>query len=117
MKKNRNAQSMVTTGYKIGEMKRDKFIPDHGWYQWRGHNPKEKVQLGYDQSISHLQCRDVKGSFQDRGKVSVRFEGFNLGQGKEEKSRIVSKYPRPYRIRMERPESYQKIVESLARSA
>ncbi|MEM9052665.1 MAG: hypothetical protein AAGC47_11475 [Bacteroidota bacterium] len=107
-------QSKVfSPGYKIGEMKREKFIPDHGWFLWRKQNETTKAVLPYDQAISYLKCHDAKGSFAGRGKLLIEFDGFHLGQGKEDKTRIVSRYPKSYRIRRDHLENYQKIVDSI----
>ncbi|MCH2214662.1 MAG: hypothetical protein MK086_05775 [Flavobacteriales bacterium] len=109
-----NHSKVFSPGYRIGEMKREKFIPDHGWFLWRKQSETRKVVLSYHQSISFLKCHDANGNFSGRGKVMVEFDGFNLGHGKEEKARVVSKYPKNYRIRMESVNDYQKIVDSIS---
>jgi NOL1/NOP2/fmu family ribosome biogenesis protein len=106
-------EKAFSPGYLLGISKNGKFIPDHGFYQWRNCPRQPEATLNYDESISYLRGEDVRKSFPSHGKVGVSFEGFFLGSGKQERSRLVSKYPKNFRIRNQNLGDYLLTARSL----
>lgn len=109
----KEANRVFSPGYKIGELKKNRFVPSHGFSLWRKRFNNKDLELPYDMAIQYLRGNDVKGAFSARGKIGIIYGGFCLGQGREEKTRVISKYPREYRIKSQHSKDYQQIVEPI----
>jgi NOL1/NOP2/fmu family ribosome biogenesis protein len=104
---------MVSKGYPIGSFKGKKFVASHGMAMWRNFQPEFSEEINHEEALNFLACRDVRRNSTLSEKVAVEYKGFRLGFGRSESSRLVSRYPKNYRI-LKIPESvYSKLVTSL----
>lgn len=102
-------------GMPVGRFYTSRFKPAHGLSQMlHTTGMPESVQLDHADAIKFLEKNDVTHSGSLKGLVSVEFEGFRLGFGKGGGNRIVSNYPRNWRILAGRPDKYHPLVEAIA---
>jgi len=63
-------------------------------------------------SLHYLKKEDVQLKL-NKGRYLIKFEGFNLGFAKSDQRRLISQYPKNWRILKASAEEYIEIVESL----
>jgi 16S rRNA C967 or C1407 C5-methylase (RsmB/RsmF family)/NOL1/NOP2/fmu family ribosome biogenesis protein len=87
-------------GTAIGEMMRDKLIPDHALALSNlVSDDVEKVELGYDNAIAYLKRKDLKEMIiQNRGWQIVTYQQHALGWINVLSNRINNYYPKELRI-------------------
>lgn len=106
---------VFSKGFPLGVMKGNGFKPNHGMAMWRNFNSERQVNLHYQEAINYLSCQDVAYRGIEKGKVVTGYKGFNLGFGKCDKNRIVSNYPKEFRIRHFPGEGYREIALPITR--
>jgi len=113
MSKFRFPQKVFVKGFPIGTLKGKSFKPGHGLSMWRGFNANADLAVSYEEAMKYLTCQDIVKDTDEIGLKSITYESFVLGFGKLESKRIVSKYPKEFRIRRMPEKAYVKITESL----
>jgi NOL1/NOP2/sun family putative RNA methylase len=90
---------VVNSGVKIGEIIRDKLVPDHALAMSRVLQKKvQMVELDYDQSIQYLQKKDITIKTEVKGWSLVAYQGHPLGWVNILPKRVNNYYPKELRI-------------------
>ena len=86
-------------GTKIGEIIRDKLVPEHALAMSRIiSNQVERVELSYDQAIQYLKKKELSLATGKKGWALVTFQRFPLGWINILSNRINNYYPKELRI-------------------
>jgi len=97
---------VVYSGVRLGELMRDKLVPDHALALSGLLRPAvPATSLDKDAAILYLQRRDFAAETADRGWQTVNFQGYPLGWINALPNRINNYYPRELRILKDRPNS------------
>lgn len=108
------ATNLIVPGHPVGLSVRDSFKPDHGMAMLAGGSGMgEVVQLGLEEALRYLQREDVYRDGVPKGRVAVVHEGFVLGTAKSGQGRLVSLYPKHWRVRQGKPEAYKRLVKAV----
>ncbi len=94
-----STRRVFNPGFPVGNMKRSGFVPNHGLFMWRKQPEIDMIDLAFEDAIKYLKGEDVLVTNKSEKKVFASFEGFPLGQGKINKNRLISGYPKSLRIR------------------
>ncbi len=90
---------VIYSGTIIGELMRDKLVPDHSLAMSDLVNESiPSIELNYDESISYLKRSDLNISSSTRGWHLVRYKGLNLGWINVLPTRVNNYYPKELRI-------------------
>ena len=90
---------LIYSGVRIGELLRDKMIPDHALAMSKIVNEKtEKIEVNYEQAIQYLQRKDLKIDGLNKGWQLVNYQGHTLGWINALPNRINNYYPKELRI-------------------
>lgn len=94
-----NQLRVMYSGTIIGELVREKLIPDHALAMSQMvKDAVKKTDLDYDTAIQYLQRKDIAINFTDRGWQGVTYEGQLLGWINVLPNRINNYYPKELRI-------------------
>ena len=94
-----NQLRVIYSGTIVGEMMRDKLIPDHALAMSPMINEHvETTFLNYEQAIEYLKRKEMKIEIQDKGWRLVNYEGHSLGWINVLPNRINNYYPKELRI-------------------
>lgn len=90
---------VIYSGVRVGELMRDKLIPDHS-LAMNGilRTDINKVSVEYDQAIRFLQRKDIVLEDAKRGWSLVYYQGYPLGWANILPNRINNYYPKELRI-------------------
>jgi 16S rRNA C967 or C1407 C5-methylase (RsmB/RsmF family)/NOL1/NOP2/fmu family ribosome biogenesis protein len=90
---------VIYSGVRVGELMRDKLIPDHALAMSSLVNDSVgSVELNYEKAIQYLQRKDLKINTERKGWQLVNFEGHELGWINVLSNRINNYYPKELRI-------------------
>ncbi len=90
---------MIYSGTIIGELVRDKLLPDHAFAMSNlPVNSINRTELDYKQSIQYLQRKDLSITPQNKGWQLVTYQGYSLGWINALPNRINNYYPKELRI-------------------
>jgi 16S rRNA C967 or C1407 C5-methylase (RsmB/RsmF family)/NOL1/NOP2/fmu family ribosome biogenesis protein len=90
---------IMNYGTKIGEIIRDKLVPEHALAMSRIiSNQVERVELSYDQAIQYLKKKELSLATGKKGWALVTFQRFPLGWINILSNRINNYYPKELRI-------------------
>ncbi|HEX2844911.1 MAG TPA: RsmF rRNA methyltransferase first C-terminal domain-containing protein [Chitinophagaceae bacterium] len=100
-----NNLRVIYSGTIIGELMRDKLVPDHA-LAMSGilSGTVERTSLNYDEAIAYLQRKDFKPQTASKGWQLVVFDEHPLGWINALPNRINNYYPKELRILKEKPE-------------
>lgn len=100
-----NNLRVIYSGTIIGELMRDKLVPDHA-LAMSGilSGTVERTSLNYDEAIAYLQRKDLKPETASKGWQLVMFDEHPLGWINALPNRINNYYPKELRILKEKPE-------------
>ena len=91
--------NVVYSGVRLGELVRDKMVPDHALaLSTLSLNRNAGVDLNYKESIQFLQRKELKLDNSQNGWQLVRYRGHNLGWINVLPNRINNYYPKELRI-------------------
>jgi 16S rRNA C967 or C1407 C5-methylase (RsmB/RsmF family)/NOL1/NOP2/fmu family ribosome biogenesis protein len=94
---------VIYSGVRIGELVRDKLVPDHALAMSRlASSSIDIANFNYEQSIQYLQKKEIQAEISSRGWHLVNYEGHPLGWINVLPSRINNYYPKELRILKER---------------
>jgi 16S rRNA C967 or C1407 C5-methylase (RsmB/RsmF family)/NOL1/NOP2/fmu family ribosome biogenesis protein len=95
-----NSLHVLYFGTALGELMRDKLVPDHALALSKIVSPDiEKVELSYEDAIAYLKRRDLKDAIiQKKGWQMVTYQGQPLGWINVLSNRINNYYPKELRI-------------------
>jgi 16S rRNA C967 or C1407 C5-methylase (RsmB/RsmF family)/NOL1/NOP2/fmu family ribosome biogenesis protein len=102
----KNALNIQYAGVNIGEVMKDKLIPDHALALSNllaEHIPK--TELAYDEAIRYLQRTDINVDTVQKGWQLVHYQGHNLGWINALPNRINNYYPKELRILKQQDDS------------
>lgn len=90
---------VIYSGIRIGELVRDKIIPDHALAMSPLHDINLPVlPVNFEQAINYLKRKDTGLEPQQKGWQLVTFKGYPLGWINALANRINNYYPKEYRI-------------------
>ncbi len=90
---------VIYSGVRIGELVRDKLIPDHALAMSSLVNDSiTGIDLDYEQAIQYLQRKDIKIELPQKGWQLVNYKGHSLGWVNVLSNRINNYYPKELRI-------------------
>ena len=90
---------VMYSGILIGELMRDKLIPDHALaMSTLVANTIHKTALDYEESVQYLQRKDIKVEITDKGWQLVTYQQYQLGWINVLPNRINNYYPKMLRI-------------------
>ena len=90
---------VIYSGVRIGELMRDKLVPDHALAMSRLVDKSvEKLSVNYEQAIQYLQRKDMQVEAKEKGWQLVTYEGQSLGWVNVLPNRINNYYPKELRI-------------------
>jgi NOL1/NOP2/fmu family ribosome biogenesis protein len=90
---------VVCAGVRVGELMRDKLIPDHALaMSGLVADSTAGIDLNYEQAIRYLQRKDLKIDTEQKGWQLVNFEGHPTGWINVLPNRINNYYPKALRI-------------------
>ena len=94
-----SALKVIYSGVRIGELMRDKLIPDHALAMSRlVADSAGRIELNYEQAIQYLQRKDLKIDTERKGWQLVNYDGHSLGWVNVLPNRINNYYPKELRI-------------------
>lgn len=94
-----NNLRVIYSGTIIGELMRDKLVPDHALaMSGMLSETVERTVLNYDEAIAYLQRKDLKLETAGKGWQLVHFEDHPLGWINALPNRINNYYPKEFRI-------------------
>ena len=102
----KNALNIQYAGVNIGEVMKDKLVPDHALALSNllaEHIPK--TELAYDEAIRYLQRADINVNTIQKGWQLVYYQGHNLGWINALPNRINNYYPKELRILKQQDDS------------
>ena len=102
----KNALNIQYAGVNIGEVMKDKLVPDHALALSNllaEHIPK--TELAYDEAIRYLQRADINVNTIQKGWQLVYYQGHNLGWINALPNRINNYYPKEFRILKQQDDS------------
>jgi 16S rRNA C967 or C1407 C5-methylase (RsmB/RsmF family)/NOL1/NOP2/fmu family ribosome biogenesis protein len=102
----KNALNIQYAGVNIGEVMKDKLVPDHALALSNllaEHIPK--TELAYDEAIRYLQRTDINVDTVQKGWQLVHYQGHNLGWINALPNRINNYYPKELRILKQQDDS------------
>jgi 16S rRNA C967 or C1407 C5-methylase (RsmB/RsmF family)/NOL1/NOP2/fmu family ribosome biogenesis protein len=90
---------VIYSGFRAGELVRDKFIPDHALaMSGLVAGSTGRIELNYEQAIQYLQRKDLEIDAQQKGWHVVNYRGHSLGWINVLPNRINNYYPKELRI-------------------
>jgi NOL1/NOP2/fmu family ribosome biogenesis protein len=90
---------VVYSGTKVGELIRDKLIPDHALAtSGRVNASVPRVELSYEKAIQYLQRKELQPDMSGKGWQLVTFGGHPLGWINVLPNRVNNYYPKEMRI-------------------
>jgi 16S rRNA C967 or C1407 C5-methylase (RsmB/RsmF family)/NOL1/NOP2/fmu family ribosome biogenesis protein len=90
---------VIYSGVRVGELVRDKLIPDHALaMSSRVAGTVVQTELNYEQAIQYLQRKDMMVETTEKGWQLVNYEGHPLGWINALANRINNYYPKELRI-------------------
>ncbi|MFI5132195.1 MAG: RsmF rRNA methyltransferase first C-terminal domain-containing protein [Chitinophagales bacterium] len=90
---------VIYSGIRVGELMKDKLIPDHALAMSNLVNDSiESIELNEEQAIRYLQRKDIEIETVKKGWQLVIFEGHALGWVNVLPNRINNYYPKEFRI-------------------
>lgn len=90
---------VVYSGVRVGELVREKLLPDHALAMSGLVNSSiAHVKVNYDQAIQYLQRREMSIDIKDTGWQLVNYQGHSLGWINVLPNRINNYYPKELRI-------------------
>jgi NOL1/NOP2/fmu family ribosome biogenesis protein len=90
---------VIYSGTIVGELMRDKLVPDHALAMSRlVHDAIERVALNREQAIQYLQRKEISIDINKKGWQLVSYEGQILGWINVLPNRINNYYPKELRI-------------------
>jgi NOL1/NOP2/fmu family ribosome biogenesis protein len=96
---------LVYSGVLVGELMRDKLVPDHALAMSKIYNPSlPDVSLSKQEAIMYLQRKDLYPQTNEKGWCLASFEGHTLGWMNILAGRMNNYYPKSLRILKESPE-------------
>ena len=94
---------VIYSGRQVGELIRDKLVPDHALAMSRRVNPAiPLIPVNYDQSIHYLKRKDISLDNMEKGWQQVQYDGQVLGWVNVLQNRINNYYPKDLRILKDR---------------
>lgn len=104
--------NLIVPGQPVGSYIQQKFKPGTGLaLMAEGSRQAPDVALDLEEALKFLQREDVYKDGCGSGLVLVGFEGFVLGFAKAGNNRLVSQYPKHWRVRQGKAEAYQRLVK------
>jgi NOL1/NOP2/fmu family ribosome biogenesis protein len=103
--------NLIVPGQPVGSFIQGKFKPGHGLALLANsayNIPEEALDL--EEALRFLQRDDVYKTVGHQGLVKVLFEGFALGFAKAGNGRLVSQYPKHWRVRQGKASDYIRLV-------
>ena len=86
-------------GTRIGEVIKDKLVPEHALAMSSLINEKvEHIALGYEQAIQYLKKKELSVGTGKKGRALVTYDGHPLGWINILSNRINNNYPKALRI-------------------
>ncbi len=90
---------VIYSGVRIGELMRDKLVPDHALaMSGLVNNSVGRLNVNYEQAIQYLQRKDMQVETKEKGWQLVTYEGHSLGWVNVLPNRINNYYPKELRI-------------------
>ncbi|HEY6506187.1 MAG TPA: hypothetical protein VIZ28_19560 [Chitinophagaceae bacterium] len=90
---------VIYSGVRIGELMRDKLVPDHALAMSRLVAATiGQVKVNYEQAIQYLQRKEMQVDTKEKGWQLVTYEGYFLGWVNVLPNRINNYYPKELRI-------------------
>ena len=90
---------VIYSGVRIGELMRDKLVPDHALAMSKLVNETiVQMELDYEQAIQYLQRKDMQVEIKEKGWQLVNYQGHSLGWINVLTNRINNYYPKELRI-------------------
>jgi 16S rRNA C967 or C1407 C5-methylase (RsmB/RsmF family)/NOL1/NOP2/fmu family ribosome biogenesis protein len=94
-----SALRVIYSGVRVGELIRDKLVPDHALaMSGLVTDIVVKTELTYDQAIQYLQRKDIQLETKEKGWQLVSYHGHSLGWINALPNRINNYYPKELRI-------------------
>ena len=94
-----NQLRVIYSGTLIGELVRDKLVPDHALaLSAIVHHKIERIPLDIEQAIHYLQRKDLQLETVNKGWQLVTYQGYSLGWVNVLPNRINNYYPKEMRI-------------------
>jgi 16S rRNA C967 or C1407 C5-methylase (RsmB/RsmF family)/NOL1/NOP2/fmu family ribosome biogenesis protein len=90
---------VIYSGVRIGELMRDKLVPDHALAMSNLISDSVgRVEVNYEQAIQYLQRKDMRLETKEKGWQLVDYDGHSLGWINVLPNRINNYYPKELRI-------------------
>jgi NOL1/NOP2/fmu family ribosome biogenesis protein len=90
---------IINYGVKVGEIIRDKLVPDHALALSGIVSEKvNRIELDLEQAILYLKKRELNISLDNKGWAIVIYQGFSLGWVNVLQNRMNNYYPKELRI-------------------
>jgi len=100
-----NNLRVIYSGTIIGELVREKLVPDHALAMSRMINAEvPRFDLNYQQAIQYLQRKELSLEIKDKGWQGVTYEEQLLGWANVLPNRINNYYPKELRILKDTPD-------------
>jgi len=94
-----NKLRVIYSGTLVGELVRDKLIPDHALAMCGlAKEDVQRIELDYDQAIAYLQKKEINLENRNVGWRLVTYKGHNLGWINVLTNRVNNYYPKELRI-------------------
>lgn len=94
---------VIYSGVRVGELIRDKLVPDHALAMSRlVADTVVQAELSYEQAILYLQRKDIPIETKEKGWQLVNYQGYSLGWINALANRINNYYPKELRILKEK---------------
>jgi NOL1/NOP2/fmu family ribosome biogenesis protein len=94
---------VIYSGVRVGELIRDKLVPDHALGMSKlVNNSVNRVELDQEQAIQYLQRKDLEAGTNEKGWQLVNYKGHSLGWINVLPNRINNYYPKELRILKEK---------------
>ncbi|MDP4261917.1 MAG: Fmu (Sun) domain protein [Bacteroidota bacterium] len=90
---------VIYSGVRMGELMRDKLVPDHALAVSKLVNDSiSRVELNDEQAIQYLQRKEMDMTIKEKGWQLVNYQGYSLGWVNALPGRINNYYPKELRI-------------------
>jgi 16S rRNA C967 or C1407 C5-methylase (RsmB/RsmF family)/NOL1/NOP2/fmu family ribosome biogenesis protein len=94
---------VIYSGVRVGELIRDKLVPDHALAMSKLVNDSVKrIELDHEQAIQYLQRKELTIEVKEKGWQLVNYQGHSLGWVNALPNRINNYYPKELRILKEK---------------
>jgi len=107
-------EKSIKPGLELGKLLKGSVLYDHGMAMINNNDEQdiEQILLGLGDALKYLKKEDVSMN-KPRGRYIIQFNEFNLGFAKSDQRRLISQYPKNWRILKSSEEEYTPLVRPL----